>query len=1101
MILKCKMCGGDMEYTQDVSVMECPYCGTNQTLPKVDNERLAQMHSRANHLRLLKEFDKAQMIYEEIIAENPKDAEAHWCALLCRYGIEYVEDPYSRERKPTMHRTQFDAITEDAHYLSAVEHADSIAREMYEHEAQLIDRIRRRYLSIASKEEPFDVFICYKETGENGQRTTDSVYAQEIYNELTREGYKVFFARITLEDKLGEAYEPYIFAALGSAKVMLVVSTSAAHMQAEWVKNEWKRYLYLMKQDGKKKLIPVYRDMEAYDMPEEFVYMQAQDYGKIGALQDLVRGVDKIVGKKQAAQAVQQVVQQTVVQQQGAGVDSLMERAMLFLEDGDFKSAKEYLDRVLDINPKYAPAYFGKVMAKYAVRREEQFAESDCMRDSQFENEPDWQKAVRFAGNAQRGIYDGYLACVQQRRREKVENERKAKEEARIRQLLDSAQQKFNTSKTIEEYSNVKYLLDRIHEDSRAQKLIAECDEKIEELHSVAYSDAVNAMRKANSSEEFCEAKQKFEQLGDYRNSKKLVKECEEGSNNAEYTEALTAMQNASSAEEFHEAGQRFSQLGGYRDSKKLAQECEERSNNVAYTVASDVMHNANSIEEFYEAGQMFRALGSYRDSKARVAECEEKEEEAKRAEKERKEAERRAEEERREQQRMIAERNKQIAAKKAKMRNVLVAVVCVSIISLIGVYLKVIYPMMKYQEAEKLLAEGKYATAKRVFEKLSWDFDYRDSSERVKETAYSFAEVLLEDGLYDFASEDITILDEWDELDDRECAAEFFGEAGKYRDAEERRIETYFMTAEEAIKQGEKFRAVLLYRKSKTAEGKQKANELMVLGKLAAGEKNTVGLAANGSIISAGRVKMRNPDGWNNIVSIAAAGDNIVAAKADGTLVAVGNFYGWNTMSSWTDITQVAIGINHTVGLRADGTVVANGKNAHGECDVGEWNDIVSIAAGVYHTVGLKSDGTVVATGINDLGMCDVDGWKDIVEIAVGKQHTVGLRADGTVVARGDNKNNQCEVSSSMRGSVYMENIVAIAAGDLHTVGLKTDGTVVAVGNNEYGQCNVGDWIDIVAVAAGEGFTLGIKADGTVIATGNNQYGQCDVKGWDLLN
>ena len=36
MLLKCKMCGGDMEYTQGASVMECPYCGTNQTLPKVD---------------------------------------------------------------------------------------------------------------------------------------------------------------------------------------------------------------------------------------------------------------------------------------------------------------------------------------------------------------------------------------------------------------------------------------------------------------------------------------------------------------------------------------------------------------------------------------------------------------------------------------------------------------------------------------------------------------------------------------------------------------------------------------------------------------------------------------------------------------------------------------------------------------------------------------------------------------------------------------------------------------------------------------------------------------------------------------------------------
>ena len=45
--------------------------------------------------------------------------------------------------------------------------------------------------------------------------TEDEIVSKsyELYGELVREGFKVFFARITLEDKLGEAYEPYIFAA------------------------------------------------------------------------------------------------------------------------------------------------------------------------------------------------------------------------------------------------------------------------------------------------------------------------------------------------------------------------------------------------------------------------------------------------------------------------------------------------------------------------------------------------------------------------------------------------------------------------------------------------------------------------------------------------------------------------------------------------------------------------------------------------------------------------------------------------------------------------------------------------------------------------
>ena len=80
--------------------------------------------------------------------------------------------------------------------------------------------------------------------------------AQEIYYQLTEQGRRVFFARITLEDKAGQQYEPYIFAALNSARVMIVVGSSARNFNAVWVKNEWSRFLALMKKDKKKLLLP-----------------------------------------------------------------------------------------------------------------------------------------------------------------------------------------------------------------------------------------------------------------------------------------------------------------------------------------------------------------------------------------------------------------------------------------------------------------------------------------------------------------------------------------------------------------------------------------------------------------------------------------------------------------------------------------------------------------------------------------------------------------------------------------------------------------------------------------------------------------------------
>ncbi len=390
-VFKCKMCGGTIEFNQGDTVGVCDSCGTKQSLPVgLDDEKRANLYDRANHFRRNNEYDKAMSIYEQILNEDSKDAEAYWSIILCRYGIEYVEDPTTHTRVPTVNRVQFSSVVSDKDYKSALKYGTVEQKEIYKAEARKIDKIQKGILEISSKEEPFDIFICYKETDNSGRRTPDSVLANDLYHQLTQEGYKVFFSRITLEDKLGQEYEPYIFAALNSAKVMVVLGTKPEYFNAVWVRNEWSRYLTLIKNGEKKMLIPAYKDMDPYDLPDEFSYLQAQDMSKLGFMQDLIRGISKIIDKNE-----QELIKETITNNStvtSVNIAPLLERAFIFLEDGDWSNADEYCEKVLDQNPQCAEAYLGKLMAEMKVRKKKDLFSVD----KPFYNNKNIRKILRF---------------------------------------------------------------------------------------------------------------------------------------------------------------------------------------------------------------------------------------------------------------------------------------------------------------------------------------------------------------------------------------------------------------------------------------------------------------------------------------------------------------------------------------------------------------------------------------------------------------------------------------------------------------------------------------------------------------------------------
>lgn len=507
-LFKCKMCGGTLEINNHETVATCEYCGTQQTLPRLDDDRRANLYDRANHFRRNNEFDKAIGIYEQILNEDSTDAEAYWSLVLCRYGIEYVEDPASHKRIPTVNRAQFTSIFDDDNYKSALQYADGYQKSIYEEEAKAINEIQKGILAISQKEEPFDVFVCYKETDSNGRRTHDSVLANDLYHQLTQEGFKVFFARITLEDKLGSAYEPYIFAALNSAKVMVVLGTKPDYFNAVWVRNEWSRYLALIKQGQKKMLIPAYKDMDPYDLPEEFSHLQAQDMSKLGFMQDLIRGIKKIVGAD-APKAT--VVKETVIASGNANTASLLKRALMFLEDGDWNSADEYCEKVLDIDPENASAYLGKLLSELRVRKQEALKDQA----EPFDHNNNYQKAVRFADEKLKTALTGYIEHINTRN-----------ENARLDSIYTRAKNAMSAANTESAYKEAAHLFESIDEYQDSAVLAQSCYEKAE----IARKDAILSEGKSKMSGEVISnyeaAIKLFESISGWKEADEEILKC-----------------------------------------------------------------------------------------------------------------------------------------------------------------------------------------------------------------------------------------------------------------------------------------------------------------------------------------------------------------------------------------------------------------------------------------------------------------------------------------------------------------------------------------------------------------------------------------------
>ena len=885
-VIKCKMCGGDLPVVEGQSVVECEWCGSKQTIPNQDNEKKLTLFARANRLRASCEFDKAAGIYESIVADFPEEAEAYWGLVLCKYGIEYVDDPGTGKKIPTCHRSSFESVLEDSDFEQAMENADAVARKVYREEAKQIEQLRKGIIEVSGKEQPYDIFICYKETAEDGDRTIDSVIAQDVYDALISKGYRVFFSRITLEDKLGQEYEPYIFAALNSAKVMLAFGTDYEYYNTVWVKNEWSRYLKLMAKDKTKQLIPCYKGIDAYDMPKEFAKLQAQDMGKVGAMQDLLRGIEKILPKT----APETVVRKKVIVG-GSGdnkIASLLDRGNMALEDGDWAKADSFFEDVLNNDSKNAQAYLGKTLAQERCRTLDALVRKRLAVREQVQPEtlsiP--ERTAHIVQMAEKYAVPGYVRGNEICKLYEFDRDYSSEVSGRQAQYrqeeawwadhkLLSRAEKFAAGAVAENLAAAKKMLfaalaDRV---KKAQQADAENTKELENAYTAAIQEADREAEKCyndnltkreadyqtwlGESKKQCDPyvlltlAESFVKLGVFRDSAVLAENCRK-----------QAMEEWARRDAEIEQKKAFARAAAAKRKKTgiIAMVAVVAAVLVvtkvvlpgnAYKQAEDLLASG----QYQEAITAFENLGDYKDSPERVLE-------------------------------------------------------------------------VHYKEAQYLCEIGDATHSAMLFGRAG---NYGDAKERAEELW-----------------EGIAVRNTISAGDDHTVGLKSDGTVVAVGSNKYHQCDVSQWTDIVAVSAGDCHTVGLKSDGTVVAadwneDGRCDVSQWTDIVAVSAGGNHTVGLKSDGTVVAVGSNRYGQCDvsQWRDIVAV-NAGWHTVGLKSDGTVVAVGsNKYGQCDVSQWTDIVAVSAGGLHTVGLKSDGTVVAVGYNGDGRCDVGGWKNI----------------------------------------------------------------------------------------------------------------------------------------------------------------
>ncbi len=383
---RCGNCGAELDGIDAIGgVIECKYCHSRFPVARSTDGNVLHFLFMGEHEMDVGEFDKAHEAYAKAAQFDENESAAYWGMALSDFKVRflhYVNDKDETKLQPICHEVSKKVFSEDENYKKAIACATAEQRVEYERVAHDIDYIRGEFYRFQKEGVDYDCFICVKVTDDATKRKTpDSDRANDLYYHLRDRGYKPFYSEREIQNKQGADYEARILYALYSSETMIIVCSDEKYLQTKWVKNEYTRFMGLIRNDEKEydSITIAYFDTPIDKLPGRDGRLQGVNLNSPDAYSKIIDFVDAhykasfavpdIVRKSYGARtydknaAVRTGVQKRKLGSLGGSAEisvsdnSILKNATDFLRRGDYKNAVNFANILIKNNPANSAAY------------------------------------------------------------------------------------------------------------------------------------------------------------------------------------------------------------------------------------------------------------------------------------------------------------------------------------------------------------------------------------------------------------------------------------------------------------------------------------------------------------------------------------------------------------------------------------------------------------------------------------------------------------------------------------------------------------------------------------------------------------------------